>query len=153
MKPPRNFSLCLSSAFGLGYAPKAPGTFGTLAGIPLWWAMSDLSPLVFVAATLGWILLAFWVSDHADRIYGDHDSGKIVIDEVVGFLVAAIGIPFTWPNVLAVFVLFRIFDITKPPPIGYLDERVSGGVGVVVDDLVAGAFACVILHAVLLFLG
>jgi len=145
--------LSFSSAGGLGYVPKAPGTFGTLAAIPIWWALSDVSVGIFVAVTAALIAFSIWVSDHADRIYGDHDSGKIVIDEVVGLLATAIAVPFNPTSVVVVFILFRLFDIIKPPPIRYLDEHVSGGFGVVIDDVIAGLMACPLAHLILYFVG
>ena len=145
--------LSFSSAGGLGYAPKAPGTFGPLAAIPIWWALSDLSVGLYVLVTAALIGFSVWVSDHADRIYGAHDSGKIVIDEVVGLLATAIAVPFNLTSVLVVFGLFRLFDILKPPPIRHLDEHVSGGFGVVIDDVIAGLMACPLAHLILYFLG
>jgi phosphatidylglycerophosphatase A len=139
--------LVLSSAFGLGYLPKAPGTWGTLLGIPIWWALSPLAAPTFGLAVLVITLVAVGISELAERIYGRHDVQKIVIDEVVGLLVTAIGVPFRWQQVLPAFILFRLFDMTKPPPIRTLDEQVKGGLGVVVDDVAAGLVACGVLHA------
>jgi len=151
------FILSLSSAGGLGYVPKAPGTFGTFAAIPIWWALTDangdMNVAVFVAVTAALTALAVWVSDHAERIYGAHDSGKIVIDEVVGLLATAIAVPFNATSVVVVFILFRLFDIIKPPPIRQLDEHVEGGFGVVIDDVIAGLMACPLAHLILHFLG
>lgn len=153
MRPFDRVILFFSSAGGLGYAPKAPGTFGTLLAIPIWWAMSSLETLEFVAGVVGLTLFAIWVSSHADRIYSDHDSGKIVIDEVVGLLATAIAVPFGLVEVLLAFGLFRLFDILKPYPIRLLDERVEGGLGVVIDDTLAGLMACPLVHGILYLLG
>ena len=143
--------LTFSSAGGLGYAPKAPGTFGTLAGIPIWWALSllELPVWQYVAVVVLLTGFAVWVSGHAERIYGSHDSGKIVIDEVVGFLATVIAVDFGLREVIVAFVMFRIFDIIKPPPIGLVDEKVEGGFGVVIDDTIAGCLACPLVHGVL----
>lgn len=143
--------LTFSSAGGLGYAPKAPGTFGTLMGIPLWWALSQLQLPVWQFVLVVALLTAFavWVSGHAERIYGSHDSGKIVIDEVVGFLATVIAVDFGLREVIVAFIMFRIFDIIKPPPIGTVDKQVEGGFGVVIDDTIAGLMACPLVHGVL----
>ena len=140
--------LTLSSALGLGYLPKAPGTWGTLMGIPLWWALSGLSWWAYAVATAGMIGVAIAVAERADQIYGEHDRGEIVIDEVVGLMVTAIGIPLSWPSVVAAFVLFRFFDIVKPPPVRWIDEKLGGGAGVVLDDVAAGLYALAVMHAV-----
>lgn len=144
--PWRTLALAGSSAMGLGYAPIAPGTFGTLAGLPLWWAMSSFAwwwQLAFVVVLTG---VSIGFAGLAERIYGEHDTGKIVIDEVAGMCVSVIGIPFGWPEVLIAFLLFRIMDIVKPPPARWLDDNVPGGLGVVIDDVVAGLFALMLMH-------
>ena len=139
--------LALSSALGLGYLPKAPGTWGTLLAIPIWWALRSLSTLHFAVVALAFCFVSVVISELAERIYGKHDVQKIVIDEVAGLLVTAIGVPCRWQQVLAAFLLFRLFDMTKPGPIRTLDQRVSGGLGVVLDDVAAGLLACGLLHA------
>jgi len=145
--------LALSSALGLGYLPKAPGTWGTLAAIPIWWALRGLATLPFAIVVLAVCFVSVLVAEAAERIYGKHDVQKIVIDEVAGLLVTAIGVPFRWPEVIAAFVLFRLLDMTKPGPIRTLDERVPGGLGVVLDDVGAGLVACALLHLARLIYG
>ncbi|MCK5688300.1 phosphatidylglycerophosphatase A [Myxococcota bacterium] len=137
--------LSLSSAFGLGYMPKAPGTFGTLAALPLWWLWADLPIYIFIAIVAAFALFSIWISHLAEGIYGAHDVQRIVIDEVAGMLVTVIGVPFAWPQLLAAFALFRLFDATKPWPVGYIDDNVPGGLGVVVDDLAAGLMALAVM--------
>jgi phosphatidylglycerophosphatase A len=149
----KRFILTLSSAFGLGYAPKAPGTFGTLAALPLWWLLANLSLPVFVLAVVAITLFSIWVAHHAEAIYGGHDVQHIVIDEVAGMLVTVIGVPFAWPQVVAAFVVFRLLDALKPPPIRWFDDHVEGGLGVVIDDVVAGVVGCLILHLTRWLLG
>jgi len=142
--------LVLSSVFGLGYLPGAPGTFGTVAGVPFWALMSVLSVQLglwsAVALTLAMIGVAIWISELAERIYGEHDVQHIVIDETVGLMVTSIGVPFRWPEVLIGFALFRLFDTVKPWPAGWADREVKGGFGVVLDDVFAGIMACLVLH-------
>lgn len=143
----------ISSALGLGFLPKAPGTFGTLAGLPLWWLLGDLTPWLYGVALVGVIAAASWVSGMADKELGGHDNQEIVIDEVVGLLCTAFAVPFGVWTGLAAFVLFRLFDIWKPFPIRWLDRHVSGGFGVVIDDVLAGVWACGLLHLGAHFLG
>jgi phosphatidylglycerophosphatase A len=126
--------------------PIAPGTFGTLAAIPLWWWLAPLPLWVGAATTLLLIVLSVWISARAERIHGGHDSGKIVIDEVVGMLVTVIGVPFDWSLVVTAFFLFRALDIIKPQPIRWVDKNVPGGLGVVLDDVAAGVVGCALLH-------
>jgi len=143
----RKLILGAASWFGLGYLPKMPGTWGTLGAIPLWWAMSGLDWPRFLIVTVSFITVAIWISNEAEKIYGKHDVQHIVIDEVAGLLVAGFLVPFAWPEVVTTFLLFRLFDMTKPGPIRWLDRHIGGGVGVVIDDVVAGVAACLVMHA------
>ena len=138
---------------GVGFIPVAPGTFGTLAAIPLFWAMAQLPLWAYVATLVALIAVAVWVSDLTERIYDEHDLGHIVVDELVGLLTTTIAIPFTWKSAVAAFVLFRIFDIVKPWPIRWIDDNAPGGFGVVADDVAAGVAACVVMHVAGYFLG
>ncbi|OGQ90984.1 MAG: hypothetical protein A2289_00725 [Deltaproteobacteria bacterium RIFOXYA12_FULL_58_15] len=149
----RKFILGVASWGGLGYLPKGPGTWGTLGAIPLWWVLATLERPVFVAVCFVFVGVAILVSHEAEKIYGSHDVGHIVIDEVAGLLVTVVGVPCRWPEVLAAFVLFRLLDIVKPWPIGWIDRRVPGGAGVVLDDVAAGVIGCLVLHAARLLLG
>ncbi len=131
----------LLAAWGpCGYAPFAPGTFGTLGAIPLYLALSRLSPAGYVAVTFALSALAMLAAERAGRYWGVADASPIVIDEVAGYLVTMALVPFSWPAALAGFVLFRIFDVLKPWPASALD-RIKNGFGVVMDDLAAGVWA------------
>jgi phosphatidylglycerophosphatase A len=143
----------LASAFGLGYLPKAPGTYGTLGAIPLWYAMAGLPGWAFALVTVAAIGVATAIAELAERVYGGHDTQKIVIDEVVGLLATVVGVPFRWPEVLAAFVLFRLLDMWKPQPIRWIDDHVQGGFGVVFDDVAAGVVGCLVLHTARVLLG
>jgi len=136
----------LSSALGLGYAPKGPGTFGTLAAIPLWFLLARLPLWTWGVLVLVAIAVAVAVASEAERLYGAHDVQRIVIDEVVGLLATSFAVPFAWPEVLVAFVLFRALDVWKPGVIGLIDRRVHGGFGVVMDDVAAGVLGCGLLH-------
>ena len=142
----RDLGHLLAFGFGSGYAPVAPGTFGTLAALPLWWLALSLGPWGYLGLTLAAAVAGIWLCGRAARALGVHDHPAIVWDEIAGFLVTMAGVPAGWPWVLAGFALFRLFDIWKPWPIRWLDARVAGGLGIMLDDLLAGAFACVLLH-------
>jgi phosphatidylglycerophosphatase A len=142
----RTLTLAASSALGLGYLPVAPGTWGTFAALPIWYACADWSVGAFVALTAAAVLCAIAISSRAEAIYGEHDVGRIVIDEVVGLMCTVIGVPWRLPEIIAAFLLFRILDAFKPPPIRWFDTHVQGGFGVVIDDVVAGLIGCALLH-------
>lgn len=137
----------------LGRLPKAPGTWGTIAAIPLSVFLNSFGPTVYLAATLMLIGLAIIAAQSYETLHGGHDSKEIVIDEIVGYLVAVVFLPVTWFWLLAGFALFRFFDILKPYPISYLDRNVKGGLGVVVDDLAAGLVSSLILQILLRWTG
>jgi len=141
----------LAVGFGSGLAPKMPGTFGTLAAVPLVAIASLLSPEWFVLVTLLITVIGVKICGQTATDLGVHDHGAIVWDEVAGLFVTFLFIPFTLSTALAGFLLFRLFDIAKPWPISLLDKRVKGGFGIMIDDIVAGAMACAVLHAMLQF--
>ncbi|MEK7356228.1 MAG: phosphatidylglycerophosphatase A [Bdellovibrionota bacterium] len=134
----------------LGKIKVAPGTFGTLLGIPLAWAMATYLPPYGYLAGLVLLFAISSISAHLhERYTKTHDPGEIVIDEVVGYAVAMTWLPLTWQVFVAAFVLFRFFDIVKPPPIRQIDRGVGGGIGTTLDDMAAGLAANLILQFVL----
>lgn len=135
----------IAFGFGSGLAPKAPGTFGTLAAIPLYLLLAQLPLAGYLLATLAVIVIGIWASDVTCRRLGVHDHSGIVIDEFAGFFVTMAVMTPTLPSVVAGFLLFRLFDVLKPWPISVLDRRVHGGVGVMLDDLAAGVLAAAVL--------
>ncbi len=143
----RRIVLTVATGFGTGLSPFASGTVGTLVGVLLFWFLAPpyVGWLAYIVASAVLIVLAILVSTAAEAVYQKTDDGRVVIDEIVGYLVAMLWAPHTWQAVLTGFVLFRFFDIVKPPPARGL-QSLRGGLGIVVDDLVAGAYACVILH-------
>lgn len=132
-----------------GYIPFAPGTFGTLAGLPLCWLVSLCPAGVGVIIIIAVIVLAVWLAGVSEKLLGSKDPGCIVIDEIAGILVTLAGLPFTFLTVVLGFILFRILDILKPFPIRLLDRKIPGGTGIVMDDLVAGIIANAALRVVL----
>lgn len=136
-------ALVLSTWFGSGLFPFAPGTFGTVAAIPLILVLDNLGIWYNVSALLIVLGIAFWSSDRTQLLLGKEDPSEVVIDEVAGFLLATAILPSTsstWPALAVVFFLFRFFDVLKPFPIKLL-ERLRGGIGIVMDDLLAGLYA------------
>jgi phosphatidylglycerophosphatase A len=140
----------LLAAWGpCGFSPVAPGTVGTLGAVPLAWAVSRLEPVAAWAFLLAFLALSIHASTRAGRYWRVVDAGPIVIDEVLGYLVAVAFLPFTWRTALAAFVLFRVFDVVKPWPASALD-RWKSGAGVVLDDVAAGLYAWGCLRLLLL---
>ncbi|GAA4892287.1 phosphatidylglycerophosphatase A family protein [Ferrimonas pelagia] len=137
----------LALGFGLGLAPKAPGTFGTLAALPFFLLMAGLSLPIYLAIVLVMGLVGIYLCDVTAKAMGEHDHPAIVWDEVVGMLIAMICLPAGWIWVIAAFVAFRFFDILKPWPIKLLDKHVHGGFGIMIDDVLAGIFALAVVQA------
>jgi len=138
--------------FGSGLSPFAPGTFGTLAAIPFYLVIVQLSPpmyawLVFIAFFVGVKLC-----DVTGSRLGVHDYGGIVWDEFVGFWITMFLIPLSIQNIIIGFFVFRFFDIVKPYPIGWLDKKVSGGFGVMIDDVLAGLYSLIVMHVVVRYI-
>ena len=132
--------------FGSGLAAKAPGTFGTLAAVPIFWLIQDLSwPLYLSWLVITLVLGVYWC-DRSSKALGVHDHGGIVWDEFVGYWITMFMAPKGILWMLVGFVLFRLFDIVKPWPIRWLDRHVEGGFGIMADDVLAGIFACVALQ-------
>ena len=145
MSPRYVFSLkTLGTWFGLGLAPFAPGTFGTLGAIPLVYLFQRWGEIPYMFAVLLFSVFSIFLAQLYEEIVAtDHDPSEFVLDEVAGFLVTMTWVPFTWAYLLAGFVLFRLFDIVKPFPISWVDKRVPGGFGAVADDLLAGILASI----------
>jgi len=148
----RGFVVCAASWFGTGFFPVASGTVGTLGAIPLYLSLARLPLWLYLTTLVPFFFLASWVSGAAEREFGEKDSGKIVIDEVIGFLITMAGVSADWRSIVIGFLLFRFFDIVKVPPARYFDQQVKNGYGVVLDDVVAGIYACIALHIILRFL-
>jgi phosphatidylglycerophosphatase A len=149
LKNPLHF---LALGFGSGLANKAPGTFGTLAAIPLVIFLSIYTPLYgYLALCILFSFAGIWICGHTAKDMQVHDDSSIVWDEVVGMMITMIAVPLNWQNLLVGFILFRIFDIAKPWPISYLDKHVHGGFGIMADDVLAGIFALISLHGILFY--
>ncbi|MCP5152220.1 MAG: phosphatidylglycerophosphatase A [Ectothiorhodospiraceae bacterium] len=138
--------MLVALAGGSGLAPRAPGTFGTVAGVVVYLALAPLSLPLYLGAVAVVVAVAIWACGRAARALGVHDHPSIVADEVAGYLVTMIAAPPGWPWVLVGFVAFRVLDIAKPWPIGPIDRRVHGGLGIVADDVVAGLLALAVVQ-------
>ena len=150
--PWRNPVHFLALGFGSGCAAHAPGTFGTVAAIPLYWLVQDLALPVFLLLTAVMFALGIYLCDRTARDLGVHDHPAIVWDEIVGYFVTMIAAPSGWPWLLAGFLLFRVFDIFKPWPIKAVDRRVGGGFGIMFDDVLAGVYAWLLLQGLAILL-
>jgi len=138
----------LATGFYIGNIPVAPGTFGSLLGLPLCFSLAGISAASAVLWTLLFILFAVWIADAAEKILKQNDPGCIVIDEIAGMMVALVGLPFNPITVVIGFIIFRILDILKPFPIRDLDKRIPGGLGVVADDVAAGILTNLLLRVI-----
>ena len=134
-------ALLLSSWFGVGLMPLAPGTFGALAAVPLIIIIKYFGVVHIGICLIVLIPMAVWTSQIAQKLLGKNDPSEVVIDEVAGLFLAVLFIPLSWFNFILAFLLFRMFDILKPFPIGMIDRSIKGGAGIVLDDLVAGIYA------------
>jgi len=141
-----SIALFLAQGLGSGRLPWAPGTFGTLPGVALYWALAGLPPTHYLVVTAALFLLGIPLCGHAAHALGRPDPPSVVWDEVVGYLVTMIAVPPSGLGMVLGFALFRLFDIWKPWPIGLIDRRVQGGLGIMLDDLVAGLFGLALLH-------
>lgn len=147
----KNIWHLIAVGFGSGLAPKAPGTFGSLAAIPLCMILIYLPlsvSLVIIALTF---LIGWYSCVVTEKALGMHDCSSIVIDEFVGMFVSVLFFPQEWFLAFLAFVFFRVFDILKPFPIGYLDKHIKGGLGIMVDDVLAGIAACVLAQIIFYF--
>ncbi|MFB2638854.1 phosphatidylglycerophosphatase A [Shewanella bicestrii] len=149
LKNPVHF---LALGFGSGLAAKAPGTFGTLAAVPLYLLLAQLPLSWYLAVTLVCVLAGIYICDKAAKDMGVHDHGAIVWDEVAGLLITMIAAPAGVLWLVVGFVLFRLFDIIKPWPIRWLDAKVEGGFGIMIDDVLAGIFALIGVQALAAFI-
>lgn len=139
---PVNF---LAFGFGTGLAPFAPGTFGSIPGLLLFWATLDFGLYVQLAVALALVVAGIWICGESARRIGVHDHGGIVWDEIAGMYLTLLLAPATLQGFLVAFLLFRVMDIVKPWPIRELDHRIHGGLGIMLDDLVAALYAALLL--------
>ena len=147
------FIRVMATGLGTGLSPFAPGTVGTILGIPLYLLFALFSPTLYLLSTIAFCFFAVYISGEAEKLYGEKDPSKIVIDEIAGFLVVMLFVPVSPYTVAAGFILFRFFDILKPYPIRLMEQRLPGGYGVVADDVMAGIYAAIVLQLVIYLSG
>jgi phosphatidylglycerophosphatase A len=135
----------LAFGLGTGLAPYAPGTVGSLLGVLLAWLTLDLGLIAQIGVAIGLSVAGIWICGESARRLGIHDHGGIVWDEIAGMYVTLLVAPFTLSAWILGFLLFRAFDIVKPWPIRDLDHRLGGGLGIMLDDLVAALYAAILL--------
>ncbi|MBU1262961.1 phosphatidylglycerophosphatase A [bacterium] len=141
----KRIAIFLAQGAGLGRLPFIPATFGSLWGVVLW--LTFCSSLCYIATLFVVIIGGTLLADIAEKESGIKDDRKIVVDEIAGFLITMIGLPRQIPWLVAGFILFRLLDIIKPPPINSL-QNLRGGLGIMADDVAAGVLGCCLLHLV-----
>ncbi|MGD8569405.1 MAG: phosphatidylglycerophosphatase A [Gammaproteobacteria bacterium] len=139
----------LAVGLGSGLAPRAPGTAGTLVAVPLVLLSNGLPVWQYIFIVLAGLVAGIWICGVAARQMGVHDDPAIVWDEIIGFLITMTAAPPGWLWMVIGFVLFRFFDIAKPWPIRAVDQRLGGGLGIMLDDVLAGLYALVVLQVVI----
>lgn len=140
----------LAFGFGAGLSPVAPGTMGTLVAVPLYLLVQDMPLTLYAVLTVGLAVAGFWICGRAAHGLGVHDHPGIVWDEIVGYLITMLGAPAGWLWILTGFALFRFFDVVKPWPCGWVDRKVSGGVGIMLDDIIAGLYGLLAMQLAVL---
>lgn len=138
----------ISFGFGAGFSPIAPGTVGTLVAVPLYLLLVSFSPIIYLSFVAILFVIGCWTSKCTADALGVHDHPGIVIDEIVGYLITMALVPVTWYWAILGFLLFRVFDIWKPWPVSFVDQRLKGGLGIMLDDVIAGIFGLLSLHIV-----
>ena len=144
--------IIIATGFYSGYLPKAPGTWGSLVGLVLFFLLHSLNLGMYLAVVAGIFLIGTFAAGEAEKIMDRQDPGLVVIDEIVGILITMIAVPATPLTMILGFILFRIFDIFKPFPVGFVDQRFHGGLGIMLDDIVAGIYSLIILQLLLRFI-
>jgi phosphatidylglycerophosphatase A len=142
----------LATGFGSGYAPVAPGTAGSIVGVLLYFLLACFSWLIYLLFLLVFTAVAVYVAREAEVVFGQKDPPCIVIDEVAGLLWTMLFVSPAIPGVIIGFLLFRFFDIVKPFPVRFLQDRLPGGYGVVGDDVMAGIYSNLVLQVLIKFL-
>ena len=138
-----------SAGFGAGLSPVAPGTVGTLLAIPVYLILASFGTGIYVSCVVLLFLAGCYTCKQTAQALGEHDHPMIVIDEIVGYLLTMLFVPVTWYWVLAGFLLFRVFDILKPWPVSLADRQITGGLGIMVDDLLAAVYSALCLHGLI----
>jgi phosphatidylglycerophosphatase A len=142
--------MLIATGFYSGYLPKAPGTWGSLVGVLLVFLLHALSLQIYLSVIAGLFIVGSFVAGEAEKILDNRDPGVVVIDEIVGMLITMIAVPVTPLTMALGFILFRVFDIAKPFPVNFFDQHFHGGLGIMLDDVVAGIYSLIIMQLILL---
>lgn len=140
----------IATGFYSGYLPKAPGTWGSLVGVLLVFLLHALSLQIYLSVVAGLFIVGSFVAGEAEKILDNRDPGVVVIDEIVGMLITMIAVPVTPLTMALGFILFRGFDIAKPFPVNFFDQHFHGGLGIMLDDVVAGIYSLIIMQLIFL---
>lgn len=143
----KHLILAIATGLYVGKIPKAPGTWGSAAAFIPWLFFKDASVPTYLILICTTFIVGFFAAGSAEKILDRPDAGPIVIDEILGMFIALFLVPDHYLAWIAAFVLFRIFDITKPFPVSWFDQRIHGGIGIMMDDVIAGLYAFFLLHA------
>lgn len=138
--------LAFATGFGSGYAPVASGTFGTAVAILFYLGVMRLEPPFYLLFCVAFIFFAIWTASIAEAHFGRKDPGEVVIDEIAGYLITMFMIPPAGITIVAGFFIFRFFDIVKPPPARYIDKKMPGGAGIVLDDVMSGIYSWIVMY-------
>jgi phosphatidylglycerophosphatase A len=142
--------MLIATGFYSGYLPKAPGTWGSLVGVLLVFLLNALSLQIYLSVIAGLFIVGSFVAGEAEKILDNRDPGVVVIDEIVGMLITMIAVPVTPLTMVLGFILFRVFDIAKPFPVNFFDQHFHGGLGIMLDDVVAGIYSLIIMQLIFL---
>lgn len=140
--------MAIATGFGAGRMKKAPGTWGSLAAFAPWFFIKDLPLSIYFVVLVCVFILGFFVSGSAEKILDSPDAGCIVIDEILGMFITLMVAPAHPAAWVLGFILFRIFDIFKPFPVSWFDQRIHGGIGIMMDDVIAGIYAHISLQLI-----
>ena len=141
--------MCLATGCYIGNISFAPGTFGSVLGLVLCYFLSKIGILPSLFIAVSFVFCAIWIAHEAEKILQTKDPGCIVIDEIAGMILTLIGLPFNITTIVTGFLVFRALDIWKPYPIRFFDQQLSGGIGVVMDDVAAGILSNIVLRILL----
>lgn len=148
----KKVALIFATGFGSGFAPFASGTWGSLVGLVFYLLFKNFPPSLYSVTLLGIFAISIWSSEIAEQHFNKKDPGEIVVDEIIGQLVSLAFLPFSWKITLLGFLLFRVMDIFKPFPACWFQDHLKGGWGVVMDDVMAGIYANLLLRALVFLL-
>ncbi len=139
-------AIFIASGAFIGYFPIAPGTMGSLLALLIIWYLKSFPWIVLVLTTIALLVIGIWAAGETCQILKKKDASQVVMDEIVGMMITMVGLPLTPYWLVIGFFVFRILDIVKPSPAKYFDEKVAGGVGVMMDDVIAGIYGNIILQ-------